>query len=103
MQESSNKATAMPVGDPKGDQVERTRDLSAADRDFIDQSAAREKKARARSRRVQALVYVLLLGIILGLIGVINENFVKGQWNWYRTMRPYRVANIDPYILKPEA
>ena len=54
-------------------------------------------------RHVQALVYVLLVGIIIGLIGVINEAYVREQVNWYRTMRPWRVANVDPYVLKPEA
>jgi hypothetical protein len=81
----------------------RRDDLFAADRDFIDQSGAREAKARARARRVPALVYVLLVGIILGLVGVINEEYVKEQWNWYRTIRPYRLANVDSYVLKPEA
>jgi formylglycine-generating enzyme required for sulfatase activity len=52
---------------------------------------------------VRASIYTLLVGIILGLIGVINEGYVKEQWNWYRTMRPYRVTNVDPYVLKPEA
>ena len=23
--------------------------------------------------------------------------------NWFTVMRPYRVANFDPYVLKPEA
>ena len=80
----------------------RSEDISAVDREFMDQSTNRESKARAQARRVQALVYVLLVGIILGLIGVINEEYVKEQWNWYRTMRPYRIANVDPYVLKPE-
>src|SRR5262249_32924830 len=44
-------------------------DLSAVDLDFIDQSAKREAKIRARARRAQALIYGLLVGIILGLIG----------------------------------
>jgi hypothetical protein len=61
--------------------AKRRDDLSAADRDFIDQSGARERKARARSRRVRALVYMLLVGIIVGLIGVINEEYVREQWN----------------------
>jgi formylglycine-generating enzyme required for sulfatase activity len=83
--------------------AKRRKDLSDVDRDFIDQGTQRERKVRARARRVQALVYVLLVGIILGLIGVINEAYVKEQVNWYWIMRPYRVANIDPYVLKPEA
>jgi formylglycine-generating enzyme required for sulfatase activity len=84
--------------------IERRReDLSGVDRDFIDQGARRDRRARARARYVQALVYVLLVGIILGLIGVIKEAYVKEQVNWYWTMRPWRVANVDPDVLKPEA
>jgi hypothetical protein len=37
----------------------RRDDLSVVDRGFIDQSAKRESKARARARRMRALVYVL--------------------------------------------
>ena len=77
--------------------------MPVVDRDFIDQSAKRESKARARARRMRALVYVLLVGIIAGLVGWINQAYVKEQMNWYMTMRPYRVANVDPYVLKPEA
>ena len=63
--------------------AKRRQDLPVVDRDFIDQGTQRERKARIRTRRVQALVYVLLVGIMLGLIGVINEAYVKEQWNWY--------------------
>ena len=51
---------------------------------------------------MRALVYLLLLGIIAGLTGWINQGYVKEQVNWYGTMRPYRIANVDPYVLKPE-
>jgi formylglycine-generating enzyme required for sulfatase activity len=81
----------------------RREDLSGVDRDFIDQATRRERKARVRARRVQALVYVLLVGIILGLIGVINEAYVREQVNWYWTMRPYRVASFDQHVLDPAA
>jgi formylglycine-generating enzyme required for sulfatase activity len=80
----------------------RSEDLSAVDREFIDQSTKREAKIRARARRAHALIYVLLVGIILGLIGVINQAYIKEQVHWYMTMRPYRVANVDPYVLTPE-
>jgi formylglycine-generating enzyme required for sulfatase activity len=81
----------------------RRKDLSVVDRDFIDQSAERERKARARARLVQAFVYVLLVGMITGLIGWINQSYLKEQTNWYWIMRPYRVENVTPYVLKPEA
>ena len=83
--------------------TKRSEDISAFDREFIDQSARRENKARARVRRLQALIYVLLVGIIIGLIGVLNQAYVKEEWNWYWTMRPYRIANFDSYVLTAEA
>jgi formylglycine-generating enzyme required for sulfatase activity len=82
--------------------AKRREDLSVADREFIDQSVARESKARARARRAQALIYVLFVGIIVGLLAVINEAYVKEVVNWYWAMRPYRLANFDDYVLKPE-
>jgi TIR domain len=80
----------------------RREDLATVDRDFIDQSVKRDSKGRRRARRVQVLIYVLLVGIIAGLVGWINQAYVKEQTNWYVTMRPYWVANVDPYVLKPE-
>jgi formylglycine-generating enzyme required for sulfatase activity len=46
---------------------------------------------------------MLLVGIIASLVGWINQSYVMEQWNWYMTMRPYRVANFDLYVLKPGA
>jgi hypothetical protein len=46
---------------------------------------------------------VLVGASILGLIAWINQSFITQQWNWYRNVRPYRVANMDPYVLRPEA
>ena len=83
--------------------AKRREDLPVVDRDFIDQSAKRESKARARARRVQALVYVLLVGIIAGLVGWINQAYLKEQMNWYTTMRPYMLAQVRPYVLSREA
>jgi hypothetical protein len=57
----------------------RKEDLSPIDQHFIGQSAQQEKKIRTRARRVQALVYLLLVGIILGLIGVSNQAYIKEQ------------------------
>ena len=55
----------------------RREDLSVVDREFIDQSSRRENKARSRARRARALVYVLLVGSIGGLIGWINQSYVR--------------------------
>ena len=77
--------------------------LESTDREYLAACRKAEAVAKGRKRRVHALIYVLLVGIIGGLIGWINQLYVKEQINWYMTMRPYRVANVDPYVLKPEA
>jgi formylglycine-generating enzyme required for sulfatase activity len=46
---------------------------------------------------------VLLVGIILGLIGLINRAYIEEQVNWHWTMRPYMVAQVRPYVLSPDA
>jgi formylglycine-generating enzyme required for sulfatase activity len=76
--------------------------LEPTDRQYLAACRKAETDAKGRKRRVQALIYVLLFGIIAGLVGWINQAYLKEQRNWYMTMRPYRVANVDPYVLKPE-
>ena len=81
----------------------RSDDLADSDRDFIDRSTQLENRAKARVRRARGLVYLLLIGIILGLIGLINQVYIESQFNWFWTMLPYRAANFDPYVLSIEA
>jgi formylglycine-generating enzyme required for sulfatase activity len=83
--------------------AKRWHDLPAIDRDFIDQSCRRERRARGRARRVQALVYVLLVGSIAGLIGWINQSYLREQVNWYTTVRPYMLGQVRPYVLTAAA
>jgi formylglycine-generating enzyme required for sulfatase activity len=45
---------------------------------------------------------VLLVGVIGGLTGWINQGFIKEQWNWYWTVRPFIAANILPYVRTAE-
>lgn len=62
-----------------------------------------EAAARSRVRRVLGLAYAGLVVIILGLIGVIKQDYLKDQWHWWKTERPYAVANIWPNVLSQEA
>jgi formylglycine-generating enzyme required for sulfatase activity len=41
--------------------------------------------------------------VILGLIGWIKQTVILEQWHWYRTVRPFLMANISPYVLTPAA
>jgi formylglycine-generating enzyme required for sulfatase activity len=62
-----------------------------------------EARARTRWRRAQVAIYVLLVGVIASLVGIIEKEAIKEQINWFTVMRPYRVANFDRYVLKPDA
>jgi formylglycine-generating enzyme required for sulfatase activity len=77
--------------------------LEPTDREYLAACRTMEAASRARKRRVQAVMYVLLIGIITGLVGWINQDHVKEQANWFLTMRPYMVAQVRPYVLMPDA
>jgi formylglycine-generating enzyme required for sulfatase activity len=77
--------------------------LEPTDREYLAACRKAEAAARGRSRRVRGLIYVLLVGIIAGLVGWINQAYVKEQMNWFMTMRPYMLANVRPYVLTAEA
>jgi formylglycine-generating enzyme required for sulfatase activity len=83
--------------------AKRAEDLPATDREFIGLSMERDRKARTTSRRVRSLVYALLVGIIVGLVGWIEQGYVSEQVRWWTTARPYAKENIWPYVLSAEA
>jgi hypothetical protein len=68
--------------------AKRREDLPVVDQDFIEQSTKRENNVRQRARQARALIYVLLVGSIVGLIAWINQSYLREQLNWYATMRP---------------
>jgi formylglycine-generating enzyme required for sulfatase activity len=79
--------------------AKRAEDLTASDREFITLSIEREKKTQTRARAVRALLYALLVGIIVGLVGWINQSFITDQWRWYAVTLPYARAQVRPYVL----
>jgi formylglycine-generating enzyme required for sulfatase activity len=83
--------------------AKRAEALSSRDREFIALSIERERKARGRARRVQAFFYLAMVGIIGGLLFVLNESAIKAEWRWVATERPFITANISPYVLNPAA
>jgi formylglycine-generating enzyme required for sulfatase activity len=83
--------------------AKRVEDLPDVDRKFIDLSAERERKAEDRAHGIKVLVYVLLVGIITGLVGWINQSYLERQWNWLWAMRPYMRDHVRPYVRTPEA
>jgi formylglycine-generating enzyme required for sulfatase activity len=83
--------------------AKRRDDLPVIDQNFIEQSSRRERRARSQARRVQALVYALLIGSIAGLIGWINQSYLREQLSWYTTVRPYMLQQVRPYVLTAAA
>lgn len=81
----------------------RSMDLAAADREFIERSIAREKKARTRVRRVQIAALLLLASVIAGLVGWINQSSIVAEWKWMTVTRPFIRAQVQPYALGQEA
>jgi formylglycine-generating enzyme required for sulfatase activity len=72
-------------------------------RAFVAASRHGARAAQRLRRFVQASMFTLLIGIILGLVGWINQSYIAEQWRWYSTERPFLAANMWPYVLKPAA
>src|SRR5262249_29823506 len=53
--------------------------------------------------RTSLSVIAVLLAVIVGLVGWINQSYIKERMNWFTTMRPYMVAQVRPYVLAAEA
>jgi formylglycine-generating enzyme required for sulfatase activity len=77
--------------------------LEPADVAYLDACRNAEAAAKSRKRRAQAVIYALLVGIIGGLIGWINQGAIKEQWRWLATGRPFMQAKIQPYVLTAAA
>ena len=76
--------------------------LTVVERGYLAGCRKAEAAARSRARRGKMLVATLGIGLIAGLVGWINQAFVKDQLNWYWTMRPYMLTNVRPYVLTAE-
>jgi formylglycine-generating enzyme required for sulfatase activity len=56
-----------------------------------------------KGRRTPALVYVTLIVVIAAPVTVwLGWDLIEGQRTWLSIIRPYRIANFDPYVLTAE-
>ena len=55
--------------------------------------------ARRRLRILNIGLYTMLVGIILGLVGWINQAYIADEWHWYTVTRPYAYAQVWPHVL----
>ena len=44
----------------------------------------------------------MMAGIILGLVGWINQAYIAKEWHWWMVTRPYAKANVWPSLLTAE-
>jgi hypothetical protein len=65
---------------------------------------AHSRKATLDTLRLRRIalgsIFALMMAVILGLIGWINQDYLAAQWRWYIAQRPFVSANIWPYVLK---
>jgi formylglycine-generating enzyme required for sulfatase activity len=77
--------------------------LDPDERDYLAACRKVESAGRKRRRRTRIGLYAMLVSIIIGLVGWINQATIKDQINWYTKMRPYMLANYRPYRLAADA
>jgi formylglycine-generating enzyme required for sulfatase activity len=72
-------------------------------RAYVIESRKRARATQRIWRGVLASTFTLLVGIILGLVGWINQSYIAAQWRWYSIQRPFLAANVWPHVLTAEA
>lgn len=70
---------------------------------FVAESRQGARSAQRFQRRVQIAIYTLLMGIIGGLIGWINQAYLAEQIHLYGTVRPYMLREFRPHVLLMQA
>jgi formylglycine-generating enzyme required for sulfatase activity len=64
---------------------------------------AQSRKVMLGSQRLRRValgsIFALMMVVILGLVGVIEQDFIKAQWRWWTVTRPYAAAQVWPHVL----
>jgi formylglycine-generating enzyme required for sulfatase activity len=63
---------------------------------------ARVTATQRRIIRMQALTSALLAGIVIGLIGWINQTYLLDSWRSVWIIRPYMRTQVQPYVLSAD-
>jgi formylglycine-generating enzyme required for sulfatase activity len=74
---------------------EATEDIRA----FILASRQATRTAQQLRRIAEGLIFTLMLAVVLGLVGWINQDYLTAQWRWWTVTWPYARANVWPYVL----
>jgi formylglycine-generating enzyme required for sulfatase activity/energy-coupling factor transporter ATP-binding protein EcfA2 len=76
-----------------------TANLNPTDQAYIAACRKAETDAKRGRRLLQGAIYVLLAGVIVGLVGWINQATVADEWRWWTVTRPYMASQVWPYVL----
>jgi formylglycine-generating enzyme required for sulfatase activity len=68
-------------------------------RSYVIASRKQTRASQRLWRAVVASILTLLVGIILGLVGWINQSSIVAQWRWWMVTRPYMLSQVRPYVL----
>jgi formylglycine-generating enzyme required for sulfatase activity len=68
-------------------------------RTFISASRQGARSAQRLRRIAQGSIFALMMALILGLVGWINQDYLKAQWRWWTVTRPYMVSQVRSYVL----
>jgi formylglycine-generating enzyme required for sulfatase activity len=64
---------------------------------------AQSRKAMLGTQRLRRIalgsIFALMVVVILGLVGVIKQDFLKAQWRYWTVTYPYMRAQVRPYVL----
>jgi formylglycine-generating enzyme required for sulfatase activity len=64
---------------------------------------ADSRKAAQSSQRLRRIalgsIIGLMMAVILGLVGWINQSYIADQWRWWSVTRPYAAAQVWPHVL----
>jgi formylglycine-generating enzyme required for sulfatase activity len=93
----------LATADPLFARHDLAANLDPTDRAYIAACRKAEIDAKRGQRLLQGAIYASLVAIIIGLVGWINQSYIAAQWRWWRVERPFAVANIWPYVLKPQS
>lgn len=86
-----------------GERPDLASNLQSDHHAYLAACRAAENRRRRRERLAQFTIYSLLVGIIVGLVGWINQAEIKKQWKATVVARPYIRDNVRPYVLTAEA
>jgi formylglycine-generating enzyme required for sulfatase activity len=68
-------------------------------RTFIAESRKGARTSQRLRRIALGSIFSLMMAVILGLVGWINQQYLISEWHWWTVTRPYAAAQVWPHVL----